>query len=185
MKKIFFLIFFALLPFLIPEPAHAEQINSFDATYAIKQNGTVGVEEKIPYDFGGTDHHGIYRTLPLTKTNIDGKSYRMSADNFSVSDENGTPYNFTTSDDNGTVTLQIGDANKTITGQHEYSIDYTLSGALTYFSDHDELNWNVTGNGWQVPIGSATASVTFPSQLTSSDVKLICYTGISGSTAQN
>jgi len=184
MKKIFFLIFFILLPFLVPVSAHAEQINSFDATYSIKQNGTVGVEEKILYDFGSTEHHGIYRTLILTKTNTDGKTFQMVADNFSVSDQNGAPYNFTKSNDNGTVTLQIGDANRTITGQHEYRIDYILSGALTYFSDHDELYWNVTGNGWQVPINSATATVTFPSHLASSDVKLICYTGVSGSTTQ-
>jgi len=89
MKKIFFLIFFILLPFLVPVSAHAEQINSFDATYSIKQNGTVGVEEKILYDFGSTEHHGIYRTLILTKTNTDGKTFQMVADNFSVSDQNG------------------------------------------------------------------------------------------------
>ncbi len=184
-KKIVTLAFFSLFPFIVPMSAHAEQINSFDATYTIEKNGTVGVEERIQYDFGQSDHHGIYRILPLKKTNTDGKTLLMAADNFSVSNENGTPYTFTSSDDNGTITLRIGDASKTITGQHEYRIDYVISGALTYFSDHDELYWDVTGTGWEVPIGAVHATVKLPSQLASSDVKLICYTGISGSTEQS
>jgi uncharacterized membrane protein len=184
MKKIFFFIFFALLPFFVPTPAHAEQIIYYDSTYSIENSGAVDVTEKILYDFGSQERHGIYRTIPIKRTNTDKKSFQLTAADFSVTNENGTPYTFTTTDTDGNISVRIGDANKTITGTHVYQIDYTLSGALTYFSDHDELYWNVTGNGWEIPIAVVRAHVKFPTALSSSDIKLICYTGTSGSTKQ-
>ncbi|KKP66145.1 MAG: hypothetical protein UR63_C0037G0004 [Candidatus Roizmanbacteria bacterium GW2011_GWC2_35_12] len=56
-----------------------------------------------------------------------------------------------------------------------------MSGALTYFSDHDELYWNITGNGWDVPIAFARAMITLPEKLTDG-VNLKCFTGGYGST---
>ena len=66
-------------------------------------------------------------------------------------------------------------------GNSQYVISYRVSGALTYFSDHDELYWNVTGNGWDVPIAFARAVITLPEKLTEG-VNLKCFTGGYGST---
>jgi uncharacterized membrane protein len=169
----------------IPSHVKAEQINDFSATYAIQKEGTVQVEERIQYDFGTADRHGIYRTIPLTKTNTDGQKFRLSLSDVQVVDQNGKPYGMTKTENDDTVTLRIGDANTTITGVHVYRLLYSISGALTYFSDHDELYWNVTGNEWSVPINQVRSTVTFPQMLAASDVKLTCYTGVSGSTSQS
>jgi len=50
----------------------------------------------------------------------------------------------------------------TVTGVHSYVISYRVGGALTYFSDHDELYWNVTGNEWDVPINYVNSEITLP-----------------------
>ena len=42
------------------------------------------------------------------------------------------------------------------------SILYTMTNAVRWFDDHDELYWNVTGNDWPVPIDSASAIIVFP-----------------------
>jgi hypothetical protein len=66
-----------------------------------------------------------------------------------------------------------------------YIITYTVSGAITYFSDHDELYWNITGSSWQVPIESASTGIKLPSKPDSEFTNVLCYTGPQGSTDTN
>jgi Predicted membrane protein (DUF2207). len=47
-------------------------------------------------------------------------------------------------------------------GVHDYTLAYRTSRQLGFFKDHDELYWNVTGNGWSFPIDSAWCVVTLP-----------------------
>ncbi len=37
-------------------------------------------------------------------------------------------------------------------GEYTHAIEYRTSRQLGFFEDHDELYWNVTGNGWAFPI---------------------------------
>ena len=53
---------------------------------------------------------------------------------------------------------------------------------LGFFADHDELYWNVTGNGWSFPIDRATANVVLPADVPRDRVTLEGYTGWQGST---
>ena len=159
----------------------AEQINSFDSQITINKDGTVNVKETIVYDFGDQYKHGIYRKIPYIKTNKDGKKYRMDVQGMSVLDEKGNWYKYEVIDSDNQLEFKIGDPNKTITGVHTYVISYKVSGALTYFSDHDELYWNITGNEWNVPIANTTASVVWPQEIKKEDIKTICYTGNLGS----
>ena len=38
--------------------------------------------------------------------------------------------------------------------------DHRVRGVMNAFADHDELYWNATGNGWDVPIAAAAVRVT-------------------------
>ncbi len=159
-----------------------EHIKSFNSAITINKDGTINVKETIIYDFDYLEKHGIYREIPFIKTNEDGKKYELKFDNFSVVDDNGKSYKFVKSwVDEKLIRLKIGDVDRLITGLHTYVISYQVAGALTYFSDHDELYWNVTGNEWQVPIASTTASVIWPQEIKKEDIKSICYTGVFGS----
>jgi len=157
-----------------------EHIKDFDVSITINKDATINVLEKIKYDFDGLEKHGIYRTIPYIKVNKDGKKYRMILNNFTVNDETGQAYSYTQSDDGTNIQLKIGDANKLITGFHTYVIKYTVAGAITYFSDHDELYWNVTGNEWLVPIVRSTTLVSLPVEIPEKDIKVICFTGSAG-----
>lgn len=159
-----------------------EHVKSFDSNIVINKDGTIDVKEKIIYNFDSLQKHGIYREIPYIKTNQDGKKYELKFNNFSVTDENGRSYTFVKSWINEEfIRLKIGDADKLITGIHTYIISYKVSGALTYFSDHDELYWNATGNQWTVPIAVSTSEVVFPAGIKKEDIKTACYTGVSGS----
>ena len=158
-----------------------EHIKSFDSKININKDGTIDVKETIIYDFDSLQKHGIYRDIPFIRTNQDGKKYRLEFNDFSVQDENSTNYKFATSSvDEKLIRLKIGDADRLVTGIHNYVISYKVSGALTYFSDHDELYWNVTGNEWTIPIAKASSTIDLPEKLESSNVKLACYTGNTG-----
>ncbi|MFH0979425.1 MAG: DUF2207 domain-containing protein [Candidatus Roizmanbacteria bacterium] len=179
MKKILicFLLFFTIV-FTVA----AEEIKSFQSDIKINKDGTIDVKETITYDFGDLSKHGIYREIPFIKTNQDGKKFELKFNNFFVVDDFGIPYEFVKSSVNEKYTrLKIGDADRLITGVHKYIISYRVSGALTYFSDHDELYWNVTGNEWDVPIANITSQVIWPQEIQKQDVKIACFTGVTGS----
>src|SRR3990167_3153924 len=163
-----------------------EHIAEFENAIDIQKDGSISVSEKIIYDFTNLEKHGIIRKIPYIKTNKEGKRFRMDMNVLSVKDELGNNYTYkTTNLDDRELEIKIGDADKTITGVHTYVITYTVSGALTYFSDHDELYWNVTGNEWTVPIELASSKVTLPAVDGSSVTNAICYTGASVATEQN
>lgn len=160
-----------------------EHIKSFQSEITINKDGTIDVKESIVYDFSTLNKHGIYRDIPFIKINQDGKKFELKLDNISVDDENGRSYKFVKSwIDEKILRLKIGDANKYVTGELQYIISYKVSGALTYYSDHDELYWNVTGNDWNVPITFSRAQVTMPGQIEKEKINLKCFTGGYGST---
>jgi len=61
----------------------------------------------------------------------------------------------------------------------------TVASQLGFFKDHDELFWNVTGNGWGFPIDHASATVSLPFAIAQSEVSLDGFTGPQGSYEKN
>ena len=183
MKRIFSLFVFLAACWLVPHFVYAESITSFDSQIHIKSDSTFTVVERISYDFGDVARHGIYRDIPF-HYNARGGNFNIRIDVNSVTDEIGNSYPFTISRDGEYVHVKIGDANQTITGLHTYVITYSVGRAINYFSDHDELYWNVTGNQWQVPMQNVTAEVFFPEGIDSNALQFQCFTGNVGSTLE-
>jgi len=170
---------------LLPSLVHAEVIRGYDAQITVQKDGKIQVREKIDYDFEGLYRHGIYRKIPVIKKNSDGKEYELTLDVQSVQDEKGKNYSHSDSWVNKQYQIKIGDADTTITGLHTYIITYLASGALTYYSDHDELYWNSTGNEWPVRMENVNTTVRLPPEAHMDAVKTACFTGLLGSTASN
>lgn len=181
MKKFLFLFISICLLFCFPHTLlHAEEIISYDVDIDIQKDGKMLISEKILYDFGIEKKHGFFWSFPLVKTNTEGKKFRLSVEGLTVLNEQKKTERSAETKKDDTITLKIGDPNILVTGKREYNIQYTVSGALTYFSDHDELFWHCIGNG-VVPIQSATATIHVPDAPDSSLVRLTCYTGEPGS----
>ncbi|MBP6882265.1 MAG: DUF2207 domain-containing protein [Candidatus Levybacteria bacterium] len=176
------LLVFSLL-FIFAQKAHAQEfINKFDVTMQAQKNGDIKVQEKIEYSFGSKYRHGIYRYVPLVSRV--GDLYRVVDIRFTDIKRDGErePYSLDSSGDQ--VEIKIGDKDKTISGPHLYEINYTVKNGIgSNYEDHDEIYWNVTGNGWEVPISSASVQLTtdFGAQVS----KTLCFTGIAGSTESN
>ena len=156
----------------------SESIPSFHSNITINQDTSVTIEEEINYTTT-LNKHGIYRYVPETFTK-DGLKYSRSVTDISVTDEQSNPIQFETISDGPFLTLKIGDPDTTFSGNQSYRISYTMSEAIDQYeleTDYDEFYWDITGEGWEIPIASATATIYSPhAKITDVD----CFSGAIG-----
>jgi len=155
-----------------------EAIPSFDARVTVHDNATINVVEKIVYDFGATERHGIFRYIPYSYQ-AQTETYTADISRISVTDESGSSIPFGESRAGGVLTLKIGDPHTIVTGEQTYVVSYTVAGPFLYFDDHDEFYWNVTG-AWPTPITQTTVLVDLPEG--AKVLSATCYQGAGGST---
>jgi len=181
---------FRIALFLLTFPAQwalaGEQILSFDSDITVHPDATMTVIETIDVVAEGRDiKRGIYREFPTDYKDKYGNRYRVSFDVQSVRRNGYSEPWFTKKVSNG-VRLYIGDANRYVDeGEHSYEITYRTSRQLGYFTGHDELYWNVTGNGWGFPINRVTARVRLPDGIRVADMTTEAYTGFFGASGRD
>lgn len=165
--------------------AHAqERIISFDSEIFIKEDGRLQVKETITvYAMGAKIKRGIYRDFPTKYKTRDGRTVRVPFKVLSVRrDSKSEPYHLESMSNGKRV--YIGSSDVMISrGQHTYIITYETDRQLGYFSEHDELYWNVVGQGWDFPVEFAKATVHLPSQTQILDIS--AYTGRYGATGSD
>lgn len=157
-----------------------EQIYQFDSQIEVQPNGGLSVHETIRVQANGDQiRHGIYRDFPQLYQSPGGLRIRTG---FAVQQVlcDGLPENHHLADRENGTRVYIGSATSVVRpGVHTYQLTYTTDRQLGYFRDHDELYWNVTGNGWVFPINRVTATVILPPGATIKN--LTAYTGSQGS----
>jgi uncharacterized membrane protein YgcG len=155
-------------------------VQSFDSALHLASDGSLRTVETLTVVFLSA-HHGIERSIPISyrtplgsNVTIDLSIGQVSLDGQAVPVET-----FRSGRDR---VLRIGDPDMTITGTHVYRIEYTASRMLLFGTNDIRLYWNVTGNGWEIPIRSATATLTLPSGIPATDVGTTSYVGFADST---
>ncbi|MEA2931305.1 MAG: hypothetical protein QOI56_90, partial [Actinomycetota bacterium] len=150
-----------------------ERIAAYDVTITVEPTGDLGVTEVIDYDFGATQHHGIFRNIPV-RFHYDDRYDRVYPLHVtSVQGSPGTPVQYKVDDVGSKKQIKIGDPDRTISGLHTYTIRYSVKSGLNGFPEHDELYWNAIGDEWSVPIERATVRVVTPGPLTD----ITCFSG--------
>ena len=172
--------FVAILAF----PADAtERITDFASEIRVSQTGALTVTENISVNAEGDRiEHGIFREFPTTYTK-DGRRIRVGFDVLSVAlDGHDEPYSVDGIEDGERV--KIGDPNTLLaSGPHRFTLTYATDRQIGFFSDYDELYWNVTGNFWAFPIDRAEVLIELPQG--ARILRPSAYTGAAGATAQN
>ncbi len=140
-------------------------IDEYDINIVVNENNTLDITENITAYFN-VARHGIFRIIPLknTITRLDGtkSTNRTQITNLSVNNE------YTTSRENGNYKIQIGSANKTLTGKQNYTIKYTYNLGKDPIKNYDELYYNIIGYEWDTVIGNITFTITMPKEFDSS-----------------
>ena len=165
-------------------PARAEEyIRSYHSDIQVAADGDLTVSETIVVNAEGNRiRRGIFRDFPLTMQDAAGRTVRVGFDVISVTrDGRDEPYHTETVA--GGIRIYAGSEDVFLRdGEHTYVVTYRTDRQIRYFDDHDELYWNVTGNGWQFRIAQVSARVTLPGGRVT---QTAAYTGPLGSTQRN
>jgi len=163
-------------------PARAEErILSYHSDITVQADGSMLVDEAIRVRAEGRNiRRGIYRDFPTRYKDRLGQRYRVAFDVISVRrDGKAEPWH--TEEKSNGVRVYAGSSNVFLKpGEYTYNIGYRTDRQLGFFDDHDELYWNVTGNGWAFAIDHASAAVHLPGGVPADSVRVEAYTGPQG-----
>jgi uncharacterized membrane protein len=158
------------------------RIENFHSETLVMPDGMIDVTETIQAHFIGGPWHGLYRTIPVEYFTPQGLNYTLFLDVKRVTDASGRALKYESSHERHYRKLKIYVPNADNTTQN-ISIEYSVSDALRFFDDHDELYWNVTGDEWDIPIQAASARIILPEGTT--NIRANVFTGAYRSRAQN
>jgi len=162
----------------------AELIRDYHADIVVAPDATLSVTETITVRAEGQEiKRGIFRDFPLYAEDAEGRRIEVDFDLVSV-ERDGEPEDYHTESISGGIRIYAGSAEVLLDpGDYTYTITYKTGRQIRYFDDHDELYWNVTGNGWRFPILEASANVVLPNGVRPTQTAY--YTGYQGSTETN
>lgn len=174
------------LTFPLPAVSEQEKIYSYHSDILINKDASMVVTETIKVRALGIDiRRGIYRDFPTIYEDFFGNKIVVDMDILGISRDDHPEKYHTESLQNG-IRIYVGNENIYLSpGDYTYKLVYRTNRQLGFFPDHDELYWNVTGNGWIFPIENASASITLPESISSGDLKYYGYTGRLGSRESN
>ena len=175
------LLFFALLVAAAGLARADERIVSWHSDIRVRPDSTLEVTETLRVRAEGAQiRRGILRDFPTTYVNRRGERVVTGFDVLRVTRDGRSEPHATERLSNG-LRVRIGSADVYLDpGEYTYTIVYRTDRQLGFFADHDELYWNVTGNGWDFPIDSATANVFLPGDVAAESIAVEAYTGPQG-----
>ncbi|MCP5149727.1 MAG: DUF2207 domain-containing protein [Chromatiales bacterium] len=170
----------------VTSAAASERILDFQAEIRVAPDATVEVTETIRVVAEGDQiKRGIYRDFPTLYRDRAGNRHRVGFEVLEVL-RDGRPDGWhQQSLDNGMRTYIGRKDHRLAPGEYVYTIRYRTDRQIGYFDRHDELYWNVTGNGWVFPIERASATVWLPTSVPSDAVGAEGYTGAQGAQGQD
>ena len=161
-----------------------EQIASYHSDITVNANSTLQVRETIAVVATYAPlQHEIYRDLPTIYRDRLGNDYAIHFEVVSV-ELDGQPNDYHLERLRDGLRIDMGKSHESLSpGTHSFQLTYTVNRELGFFSDHDELYWNVTGDGWAFPIQEASATIHLPRGIARAAFLLDAYTGLPGSAA--
>ncbi|MGI9263979.1 MAG: DUF2207 domain-containing protein [Gammaproteobacteria bacterium] len=155
-----------------------ERILNFHSDITIAADATMIVEETIRVRGEGANiRRGIYRDFPTDYKDTYGNRYVVDFEVLGVT-RDGKPEPWHTSRLSNGVRVYAGSADRFLQpGEYNYTIRYRTNRQIGYFDDHDELYWNVTGNGWDFVVDEASAIVRLPVAVPGEEIAVEGYTG--------
>jgi Predicted membrane protein (DUF2207) len=177
-----FLLLAALLVWAGPSHAQTERILDFHSDITLQDDSSLQVTETITVvAAGGLIRHGIFRDFPTHYSDPYNNRYAVGFQMLSATRDS-VEETFRVENYSNGVRIYLGDSHAIVPpGRHVYTLTYTTNRQLGFFSDHDELFWNVTGLGWSFRIDQASATVHLLPAIPADQVTFSGFTGPQGS----
>jgi uncharacterized membrane protein YgcG len=163
-----------------------ERILNYHSNILVHTDGSIVVTESIRVRAEGHQiRRGIYRDFPTAYKDRHGNHYNVTFVVLEVQRDN-APEPFHTENRSNGVRVYVGSRDTQLSaGEYEYRLRYKTTRQIGFFEQHDELYWNVTGNGWIFPIDKASASIELPQAVFPDDLRTSFYTGYQGASETN
>lgn len=180
MKRIIVLI---LILCAITVSAASERITRYISSIHVNEDGSMIVNEEITVFAAGQNiKRGIYRDFPLYYKDRSGNNINVQFEILDI-EKDGKDEPFHTENLRNGLRIYIGSKDVYLQrGYYTYTISYRTDRQLGFFDEHDELYWNVTGNGWLFPIEYARCSIFLPDGIGPDDIRVDAFTGAMGET---
>jgi hypothetical protein len=176
------LLLVTLLAWAAPSRAQTERILDFHSDITLQDDSSLQVTENITVvAAGGQIRQGIFREFPTHYSDPYNHRYVVGFQMLSATRDSAEETFRVQNYSNG-VRIYLGNPNAMVpAGRHVYTLTYTTNRQLGFFSDHDELFWNVTGLGWNFRMDHASAIVHLLPAIPGDQVTLAGFTGPQGS----
>jgi uncharacterized membrane protein YgcG len=164
---------------LLATAGHAdERILSFDSEIRVAADASMQVSETIRVRAEGERiRHGVYRDFPTDYRDNGGNRVHVDFEPQALT-RDGAPEAFHSEAQGNGTRVYFGSKDTLLApGEYTYVLRYRTTRQLGFFADHDELYWNVTGNGWDFAIDTAGAAVTLPGSISADRLDAEGYTG--------
>ncbi|MDH4093507.1 MAG: DUF2207 domain-containing protein [Betaproteobacteria bacterium] len=170
----------ALLVAALPALA-AERVLEFHSDIRIDMEGGLQVTERIVVLAEGRQiQRGILRDFPTDYRDRLGARVKVPFQVVAVS-RDGTAEPWRVEPLANGARVRIGNPTVILPrGRHEYEITYRTARQLGFFERHDELYWNVNGNGWTFAMDRISADVQLPAEVPADRIRVEAYTGPQG-----
>jgi uncharacterized membrane protein YgcG len=163
-----------------------ERILDYHVDVQIQTDGSLQVTETIRVQSEGENiRRGIYRDFPTRYKDRFNNHYVVDLTVLDVQ-RNGSAEPYHTENRSNGVRIYMGSSSRPLNdGIHEYRLLFHTDRQLGFFDNHDELYWNVTGNGWSFPIDHASASIVLPAHVYADDLQTDFFTGPQGANGKD
>ncbi len=175
-------LYLGALLMAVPSARADERILSFESEITVLPDSSMKVMETIKVRAEGRKiKRGIYRDFPTRYEDNHGKERRVGFDVAMVT-RDGKPEPYHLKKMKNGVRVYIGRRSRYLSpGEYTYQIIYNTNRQLGFFKKHDELYWNVTGNGWEFPMDRVSAAVELPGEAIRHVISGKGFTGRRGS----
>jgi uncharacterized membrane protein YgcG len=158
-----------------------ERILDWQSEVTVRPDSTLEVRETLRVQAEGEQiRRGLLRDFPTRYVDRRGRRVVTGFEVVSVLRDGRAEPHAVEKLANG-VRIRIGDPEVYLSpGEYTYAITYLTDRQLGFFAEHDELYWNVTGNGWDFPIDAVSAQVFLPGNIDAASIAVEAYTGPQG-----
>lgn len=176
------LLILLALCLLAPGVLADERILFYGSDIQVHEDGWLTVRETIRVRAEGQRiKRGIYRDFPTRYRDRLGNHVVVQFEPVAVL-RNGSSEPWHTESRSNGVRVYIGNAQRQLQpGLHEYRLTFRSNRQLGFFSEHDELYFNVVGTGWEFPIDHVEATVRLPFDVPAGELQTAVYSGAYGS----
>lgn len=166
----------------VGDQTSGREITRYDVTAQVDAEGVAHVTIDFDFDFGNYPGHGPYLSFVTRQRYDDAQDRLYRHSNFRVSSPTGAPAGINREDSPWAIVLRIGDEDvDDVDGVQRYVVSYDVDGWINpanALHSGDELNWNVIGNGWEVPLSNLSVLVDGPAPAQGA----VCFAGYFGAT---